>query len=125
MSSIKSNELSANSSRWSSTSLKAERLKHQRLAMFKLFVTIVVLQIAASNAFKIQSKIVNGVLSRVSDFSFFVKIEDASNICSATLISDRYDFHQHLSYQIHCKSILIFLLAFKLDSYSRPLLGKQ
>lgn len=69
--------------------------------MLMLLAIIAVLQIAAGNAFKIQPRIMNGMASSVSDFSFFVKIEDPDRMCSATLISDRYIFSLLRKLQFH------------------------
>lgn len=60
--------------------------------MFKVIVPIFLLSaiFAHSHGFKLQPKIVNGVESDPEDFPFFVRITDATGICSASLISDRW-----------------------------------
>lgn len=58
--------------------------------MLKLLATVVVLQFAHINGFKIQPKIIDGILGDVSEFPFFVKLDLADDVCSGTLISDRY-----------------------------------
>lgn len=62
--------------------------------MLQLIFIQLVLQLALSQGFKIQPRIVNGTLSNTSDFPYFVNIvrEISSSKCSGTLISDRYDF---------------------------------
>lgn len=56
----------------------------------KSFVIIFVVQFALSNAFTIQPRIVNGVLSNAADFPFFVKIVNPEMLCGGALINDRF-----------------------------------
>lgn len=62
------------------------------MAMFQLMFISLVLQLAFSEGFKIQPRIVNGTLSITSDFPYFVNIVRAvsNSKCSGALISDRY-----------------------------------
>lgn len=60
--------------------------------MSKVLVVSLVIQLAHSNAFRIEPKVIAGTLSNSSDVPYFVAIADNEGIiCSGSLLSDRYD----------------------------------
>lgn len=63
--------------------------------MNEIFVVLIALQIASSNGFNINQRIINGMQSRPFAYPFFVSIStsDPSGgnlFCGGTLISDTY-----------------------------------
>lgn len=102
-------------------SQKLFNFKVNHTIMFRFIIAIFVIQLAISQGFKIQPRVINGVRSNVTDFPFFVNImhraESGMSVCGASLISDRYvkkkltvEFTQLTDY------LLNFLLYYLLDT---------
>lgn len=64
--------------------------KSTETKMFKIILNLIVLSFTTIQGYSVQPRIINGILSKPSDFPFFVHISFEDSRCSATLISDRF-----------------------------------
>lgn len=58
--------------------------------MAKLLIPAILLLAGISQAFKIQPRIINGVIADVNLYPFFVFIEDGEKACGGSLLNEKY-----------------------------------
>lgn len=94
--------------------------------MFRLLVILFLAQLLSSfiDAISIQPRIINGVVSNPTDFSFFVNLRDRSSSCGGSLLNEKYVFWPYILPWIGAHGWLwlsFFWISSKMDSHGGTL----